>query len=67
MPNKLNKDTQAYKNKLAYIKQFNSKMRRYHIQFNPKKEADLIEWLEGKRKATYIKQLIREDMKKNRG
>ena len=33
------------------------------MEINPKTESDIIQWLNGRRKATYIKQLIREDMK----
>lgn len=63
---KLSKETQAYKNKLEYIKKYNKEVcKKIYMQLNPRTEADIIEWLEGRRKATYIKQLIREDMKKN--
>lgn len=61
---KLNKDTQAYKNKLNYIKEYNKNTPKIFIQLNPRTESDLIEWLSTKIKATYIKQLIREDMKR---
>lgn len=60
---KLNKETKAYQNKLEYIKNYNKKVCKLYMQLNPKTESDLIEWLKGRRKATYIKQLIREDMK----
>lgn len=63
----LGKNTIAYKNKLEYIKQYNKKMPKIYVQFNPKTEGDMLEWLDGRQKATYIKQLIREDMKKNKG
>lgn len=63
---KLNKDTQAYKNKLNYIKEYNKNAPKIFIQLNPRTESDLIEWLSTKAKATYIKQLIREDMKKEK-
>lgn len=63
----LGKDTKAYKNKLSYIKAYNKKMPKIYIQFNPKTEGDMIEWLDGRQKATYIKQLIREDIKRNKG
>ena len=62
---KLSKETQAYKNKLEYIKEYNKQMPKIYVQFNPKTEADLIEWLNDKAKATYIKDLIKEDMKRN--
>ena len=62
---KLSKETQAYKNKLEYIKSYNKQMPKIYVQFNPKTEADLIEWLNDKAKATYIKDLIKEDMKRN--
>lgn len=61
---KLNKDTVAYKNKLNYIKEYNKKAPKLFIQLNPRTESDLIEWLSSRAKATYIKQLIREDMKR---
>ncbi|MDV3426398.1 MAG: hypothetical protein LIR50_04290 [Bacillota bacterium] len=61
----ISKESQAYHNKLIYIREYNKKSPRLYIQLNNKTEADLIEWLNGKRKATYIKQLIREDMKKH--
>ena len=63
---KLSKETQAYKNKLEYIKDYNKKMPKIYVQFNPKTEQDIIDWLNGRQKATYIKKLIREDMKKDR-
>lgn len=63
---KLSKDTVAYQNKKNYIKEYNKKNYKLYIIFNSKTEPDLIEWLNGRTKATYIKQLIREDMKKNR-
>jgi len=66
MANKLSKDTMAYKNKLKYISEYNKKRPKVFIQLNPKTEGDMIEWLETKRKATYIKQLIRDDMEKNK-
>lgn len=64
---KLSKDTMAYKNKLKYIKEYNKKVPKLYVQFNPKTEMDIVNWLNGRRKATYIKQLIREDMAKNQG
>ena len=66
MANKLNKETAAYKNKLSYIRDYNkANSKKITFLLSKKSEADIIEWLEGKRKATYIKQLIREDMKRN--
>lgn len=62
----VNKETEAYKNKLNYIKKYNKTVEKLYMQLNPRTESDIIEWLKGRRKATYIKQLIREDMKKNR-
>ena len=63
----LSKDTKAYKNKLEYIKKYNKNVcKKIYMQLNPNTEADIIQWLEGRQKATYIKQLIRDDMKKNR-
>lgn len=67
MPAKLSKDTMAYKNKLNYIREYNKKnSKKITFLLSNNSEADIIQWLDGKRKATYIKQLIREDMKKNR-
>lgn len=63
---KLSKETVAYKNKLNYIREYNKKVPKLYIQFNPKTEADIVDWLNTKRKATYIKQLIREDMAKHK-
>lgn len=63
----LGKETKAYKNKLKYIKEYNKKMPKVYIQFNPKTEDDIIQWMQGRQKATYIKQLIREDIKRNKG
>lgn len=63
---KLSKDTVAYKNKKNYIREYNKKNYKLYIVFNINTEPDLVEWLNGRAKATYIKQLIREDMKKNR-
>ncbi len=66
MANKLNKDTLAYKNKLAYIKEYNKRGYKIYLQFNKKTDSDIIEWLEDKQKATVIKRLIREEMQKER-
>lgn len=64
MANTKNKESMAYKNKLAYIKRKNKEIQRFYITLNPSTEQDLIEWIEGRKKATYVKQLIREDMNK---
>ncbi len=66
MANVKNKNTMAYKNKMIYIREYNKKSPKISVQFNIKTEPDLIKWMEGKQKATYIKQLIRADMEKNR-
>lgn len=63
MANTKNKETMAYKNKISYIKEYNKKKVKLYMELNPKTESDIIQWLNGRRKATYIKQLIREDMK----
>jgi len=63
MANTKNKETMAYKNKISYIKEYNKKKVKLYMELNPKTESDIIKWLNGRRKATYIKQLIREDMK----
>lgn len=62
MANTKNKESMAYKNKLAYIKEKNKESKRFYITLNPSTESDLIEWLKGRKKATYVKQLIRKDM-----
>ena len=66
--NPLSKDTQAYKNKLAYIHRIQKEQPKLTLLFNPNTEQDLIDWLAlvGP-KATYIKALIRNDMKEKRG
>lgn len=33
------------------------------VTFNKETDADLLSWLDGKRFSTYVKELIREDMK----
>ena len=63
---KLSKETQAYKNKLAYIREYNKKSPKIYIQLNAKTESDIVEWLSDKAKATYIKELIRKDMERER-
>ena len=60
-----NKNSKAYKNKLIYIREYNKKSPRISVQFNIKTEADMIEWLNDKAKATYIKELIRKDIERN--
>lgn len=61
------KGTKAYENKLKYINQYVKGLPRFFVTLNPRTEADLIEWMKDKRKATYVKKLIRDDMaKKNR-
>lgn len=59
------KDTEAYRRQLIYIREYNKQSPRMYIQFNKRTEADIIEWLADKRKATYVKKLIREDMARN--
>ena len=60
------KGSEAYRRQLNYIREYNKKSPRMYIQFNRKTEADIIEWLADKRKATYVKKLIREDMARNK-
>ena len=44
---------------------YNAKLKQVCIKLNPDKDADIIEWLGRKSmKAVYIKNLIREDMKR---
>ncbi len=64
MANTKNKESLAYKNKLAYIKKMNKLNKRFYIILNPKTEQELIDWLQDKQKGTYIKRLIREDIAK---
>lgn len=68
MANVKNKNTMAYKNKLAYIREQNKLVKRFYVTLNPSTEQDLIDWMNGRAKATYVKQLIRKDMnEKNQG
>ena len=48
-----------------YIQQF-MKEKEVHkrVVFNKEADADLLEWLAGKRFSPYVKDLIREDMEK---
>lgn len=64
MPRKpLSKNTQAYKNKLAYIHRIQKTQPKFTLLFNPNTEQDMIDWLkEVGPKATYVKALIRKDM-----
>lgn len=64
MANTKNKESIAYKNKLAYIKEVKKRNVRIYIELTPNTEQDIINWLSDKKKATYIKQLIRNDMNK---
>ena len=66
MSNTKNKESMAYKNKLAYIKECNKKKYRFYITINPKTEKELYDWLDGRKKATYVKQLIREEIARTR-
>ena len=59
-----NKETMAYKNKMIYIKEYNKKGVKISLQLNRKTDMDIIEWLEDKPKATTLKKLIREEMKR---
>lgn len=66
---KLRKETQAYKNKLTYIREFNkTKTKRYTFTFNKVNDKEIIEHLDNvPNKNDYIRQLILEDMQKQRG
>lgn len=66
MAGKLSKESQAYRNKLEYIKKRNSKCKKIQIILNPNTEQDLIDWMKVHSKAPYIKALIRKDMNDNR-
>lgn len=63
---KISKETNQYLKKQDYIKNYLHTCKKVQIVFNPKTEQDLFEWLDTKAKATYIKNLIREDMNKNK-
>ena len=65
MANTKNKNSKAYKNKMIYIREYNKQSPKVSVQFNIRTEADLIEWLSDKAKATYIKELIRKEMERN--
>ena len=34
------------------------------VSFSEKKDADLLQWIQNKQFSTYVKKLIREDMKR---
>ena len=61
-----NKNTKAYKNKLAYTKEFTkANYRQITLMLHKANDADIIEWLdEQENKNGYLKDLIRVDMKK---
>lgn len=64
MSNIKNKDSMAYQNKKAYVKNYNKKMqKRIYIAVNTKTEADLLDYLNTKPKQKFIKQLIRDKMR----
>ena len=64
---KVNKATEGYKRKLEYIQRWNKTQKKISITFNPKTDKDILEKLENvEAKATYIKELIRKDMKENK-
>lgn len=65
---KLSKETQAYKNKLKYIREFNkTKSKQYTFSFNKENDKELVEWLDSKENKTdYVRQLILNDMR-NKG
>jgi hypothetical protein len=68
MANKLNKNTQAYKNKLKYIKEYGKlHSRQVYVQLNKEKDKDVLEFLETQpSKANYIRQLIRQDIQRRK-
>ena len=66
MANVKNKETMAYKNKMFYIREYNKKGVKISLQLNRKTDMDIIEWLEDKSKATTLKKLIREEMKREK-
>ncbi len=66
MANVKNKETMAYRNKMIYIREYNKKGVKISLQLNRKTDMDIIEWLEDKSKATSLKKLIREEMKREK-
>ena len=60
---KVNKQTEGYKRKIAYIQRWNKTQKKISITFNPVTEKDMLDKLNSvEAKATYIKSLIRADM-----
>lgn len=64
MPRKKN----TYQRKLDYNNNYNREnYRSFSIRYSRSNEKDIIDWLEGKEGVkSYITELIRKDMKKNR-
>ena len=60
-----NKNTKAYKNKLAYIKSYNKRtFRQIILRFNQTTDKKILDHLDRqKSKTDYIRQLIVRDMK----
>ena len=61
----MNKETKAYKNKVAYNQKYNmNNCKQITLMLNKKTDIDVIEHLEKQpNKSMYIKNLIRNDMK----
>lgn len=63
MARQIDKTSDVYKRKLAYIQKWNKTQKKITITFNPVTEKDLWDKLNNvDAKATYIKNLIRADM-----
>ena len=62
----LNKETNAYKNKKKYnMRYFKENNKQMGFVLNKRTDADIISFLDQKpNRNAYLKQLIREDMKK---
>ena len=66
MSNTKNRESKAYKNKMAYTRNYcKENCIKYYVSVNKLTEQDLVEYLgDMKNRATYIKRLIREDMER---
>lgn len=64
MSNTKNRESKAYKNKMAYTREYcKENCIKYYVSVNKLTEQDLCDYLKDmKGRATYIKRLIREDM-----
>lgn len=64
MSNTKNRESMAYKNKMAYTREYcKENCIKYYVSVNKNTEQDLYNYLKDMGgRATYIKRLIREDM-----